>query len=200
MSSREAAMDPAESTLPHRWPHSPLHQLSDAGVFMVTSGTYQKRSHFHSAERLQLLTQTLLALAAGYSWNMQAWSVFSNHYHFIAASGQPQNLRRFISHLHTHTAAAVNRLDDTAGRKVWFQYWEKQVTFQKSFLARLNYVHQNAVHHGLVSRATLYPWCSAAWFERKTSTAFCQTVMRFPCDKIVVPDDFQVDGSRNDNA
>jgi len=189
-------MEPAESTIQsrHDWPHSPLHQLSEAGVFMVTSGTYQRLPHFRSAERLQLLTESLFELAAKYSWNLQAWAVFSNHYHFIAESSQPQNLKKFISHLHTQTAAAVNRLDDTAERKIWFQYWETRITFQKSFLARLNYVHQNAVRHGLVRTASSYPWCSAGWFERKASAAFCRMVMRFPCDKIVVPDEFELEG------
>ena len=189
-------MEPAESTIQsrHDWPHSPLHQLSEAGVFMVTSGTYQKLPHFRSAGRLQLLTESLFELAAKYSWNLQAWAVFSNHYHFIAESRQPRNLKKFVSHLHTQTAAAVNRLDDAAGRKIWFQYWETRITFQKSFLARLNYVHQNAVRHGLVRTASSYPWCSAGWFERKASAAFCRMVARFPCDKIVVPDEFELEG------
>jgi putative transposase len=195
-------MESAESTTQHRheWPHSPLHQLSEAGAFMVTSGTYKKLPHFHSAERLQLLTEALLELATKYSWNLQAWAVFPNHYHFISESKQPQNLRKFISHLHTQTASAVNRLDDTAGKKIWFQYWETRITFQKSFLARLSYVHQNAVHHGLVPRASLYPWCSAGWIERKASAAFCRMVMRFPCDKVVVPDEFEAGGTGNDET
>ena len=195
-------MEPTKSARQHLrdWPHSPLHQLSEAGVFMVTSGTYQKLPHFHSAERLQLLTEALLELAARYSWNLQTWAVFSNHYHFIAESTQPQTLRKFISHLHTQTAAAVNRLDDTAGRKIWFQYWETRITFQRSFLARLNYVHQNAVRHGLVRMASLYPWCSAGWFERKANAAFCRMVMRFPCDNLVVPDEFELNQARSEET
>ena len=35
----------------------------------------------------------------------------------------------------------------------------------KSYLARLNYVHQNPVKHGLVRVANQYRWCSAAWLE-----------------------------------
>jgi hypothetical protein len=30
--------------------------------------------------------------------------------------------------------------------------------------ARLHYVHQNAVKHGLVQQANQYRWCSAAWW------------------------------------
>jgi len=57
----------------------------------------------------------------------------------------------------------------------------------------LNYVHQNAIHHRLVRAATQYPWCSAAWFERKADRAFFNTVTKFTGKGIKVPDDFTVE-------
>jgi putative transposase len=73
---------------------------------------------------------------------------------------------------------------------VWDQYWDTHLTFQKSYLARLHYVHNNPVHHGLASIASAYPWCSAAWFERTASPSFVQTVYNFPSDGLNVQDDF----------
>ena len=55
--------------------------------------------------------------------------------------------------LHTRTASWVNRLDKTSSRKVWHNFWETKLTYQKSYLARLNYVHQNPVKHGLAAMA-----------------------------------------------
>jgi putative transposase len=71
------------------------------------------------------------------------------------------SLRVLLSLLHEKTAKWANRLDRAPGRKVWFNYRETRLTYQKSYLARLNYTHQNAVKHGLVAAAHLYPWCSA---------------------------------------
>ena len=51
-------------------------------------------------------------------------------------------------------------------------YWDTQITFQRSCLARLNYVRQNPVHHGVVHKASEYHWCSAAGFERSARAAF----------------------------
>jgi REP-associated tyrosine transposase len=73
-----------------------------------------------------------------------------------------------------------------------FQYWETHLTFQRSYFARLSYVHQNPVRHGLVRTASQYPWCSAGWFERKASPAFFKTIMGFLIDKLEIPDDFEV--------
>jgi len=64
------------------------------------------------------------------------------------------------------------------------------LTFERSWLARLNYVHQNPVKHGVVPVANQYPWCSAAWFERTASPAQVKTIYSFKTDRVNVYDDF----------
>ena len=161
------------------------------GAYMVTSGTYKKERFFREPRRLSLLHDKLLSLASQYGWTMQQWAVFSNHYHFVALSPEdPQSLRVWTSQLHTLTAREVNRLDGAPGRKVWYEYWETQLTYERSYLARLNYVLQNPVLHGLVRAAKSYQWCSAAWFEQQSDPAFFKTVSRFKIDRVKIPDDF----------
>ena len=95
-----------------------------------------------------------------------------------------------LSELHTETAKWINRLDATPGRKVWHNFRETKLTYQKSYLARLNYTHQNAVKHRLVLVASQYPWCSAAWFEQTASTAMVKSIYRFNTDRLDVADEF----------
>ena len=172
------------------WAHSPSHRLDTAGTYMVTAATYLKNPVFRSRKRLDLLLAHFQELITEYRIALQAWAIFPNHYHFVGGISDPARLHAFLQHFHSVTAAEINRLDGAPGRKVWFQFWDSQLTYQKSYLARLRYVHQNPVHHGLTQLAANYPWCSAAWFERKAPAAFRKTVLRFPCDKINVLDDF----------
>ena len=174
------------------WPHSPAHYLSPAGAVMVTAATYRKTPIFSSRARLDLLQRHLLQLADEYLAVLQAWAIFPNHYHFVAESADPKKLPVLIRHLHSLTARQVNELDATTGRKVWFQYWDSRLSFENSYFARLRYVHENPVHHGLVSVASNYPWCSAGWFERRAEPSFRKTILSFPCDTINVRDDFVV--------
>ena len=175
------------------WPHSPVHRLGEGGTFIVTCGTYRKEHFFRGAERLAMLHDSLLSLAGEYDWQLQAWAVFSNHYHFIGLSPRDSgSLATMIRRFHAVTALAVNRLDGVQGRRVWFQYYDTRLTYEKSYLARLRYVHENAVHHGLVREATAYPWCSAAWFERTADPAFRKTVHSFGNDRLNIQDDFSV--------
>jgi putative transposase len=177
------------------WPHAPLHRLAEAGTFMVTAGTYQKEPFVEGEERLKGLHGGLLKYAAKHDWRLEAWAMFPNHYHFIGHSPEGHDegaecLRRFLTDFHQHAAAWVNRLDVKIGRKVWHNFWETRLTYEKSFLARLNYVHQNAVKHCLVPVANQYPWCSAAWFERTATLAQIKTVYSFKTDRIRIADDY----------
>jgi len=173
------------------WHHSPLHQLGESGAYMVTAGTYQKKRLFSSDELLTMVQDSLFRIAAEYRWQLQAWAIMANHYHFVALpDGAPTSLANMVRRLHAQTATELNRKLATPGRKVWFQYWDTHLTFEKSYLARLNYVHNNPVHHGLVPAATAYQWCSAAWFERNAKPSFYRTVSNFKCDRLNVPDDF----------
>jgi putative transposase len=115
----------------------------------------------------------------------------SNHYHFVALSpDNPGSLRSMLGKLHGIIALRLNAEDGTIGRKVFYQYWDTHITFQRSYLARLNYVHQNPVYHGIVRKASEYHWCSATWFERSARSAFVKSVNRFKTDRVKVEDDF----------
>ncbi|WP_145084499.1 hypothetical protein [Aureliella helgolandensis] len=75
---------------------------------------------------------------------------------------------------------------------MWYNFRDTKLTYQKSYLARLNYVHQNAVRHGLVSVANQYRWSSAAWFERTARPAQVRTIYNLKTDCVRVQDDFNV--------
>ncbi len=167
------------------------------GTYIVTAGTLKKEHFFRDAAMLDLLETDLLAKAQAYQWQLEAWAVFSNHYHFVGhALEDAGTLRPLLSHLHADTAREVNRRDDKPGRQVWYNFWETALTYEKSYLARLNYVHQNAVKHGLVPVANQYRWCSAPWFERSATPAQIKTIYSFKTDNIRVVDDFDVLGVR----
>ncbi len=185
---------PASGRIP--WPHAPLHQLSLNGTYFVTAGTYHKALLFLGRERLDVLQRGLLAVTAESGWRLEAWAVLPNHYHFVAHSPGGEeggtSLTRLLAGLHERTAKWINRLDRTPERKVWHNFWETRLTYQRAYLARLRYTHQNAVKHGLVPVASQYPWCSAAWFERTARPAQVETVYSFPIDRIRVEDDFGI--------
>jgi putative transposase len=158
---------------------------------MVTGATLRKEHFFGSTQKLNLLQDELLTLAKKYEWQLEAWAVFVNHYHFLGRrNSDAQSLGEFLRHFHSNTSRKLNKLDHCMGRQTWHNFWDKKLTYERSYFARLNYVHQNAVKHGLVNLASNYPWCSAAWFERTVSPAVVKTIYSFKTDRLQIDDDY----------
>ena len=183
--------DPSQQPQTKDWPHAPVHRLSDHGIYIVTAGTLHKERLFKTKEKLDLVERRLLSLSKQHDWQLEAWAVLINHYHFVAR-GAPDStpMRDFLRELHSLTARDLNRMDGVEGRTVWHNFWDTRLTYQHAYLARLNYVHQNPVKHGLVLVANQYSWCSAAWFERAASPAQVKTIYRMKIDTVNVQDDF----------
>src|SRR5213075_1381894 len=147
---------------------------------------------FDSGAKLDLLRDTTFELAKNYALILQAWAFFPNHYHLVISFDQAAIAHGdFVRHLHRELATRLNRVDGTRGRRVMYEFCDTHLTSEKSWLARLNYVHQNAVKHGLVPVANQYPWCSARWFERFSSAAIVKSIYRFKIDRLRVGDDFE---------
>ena len=156
-----------------------------------TGATLHKQPLFDNPAKRDSLECALLSQTKANGWQLEAWAVFANHYHFVAR-GNPDStpLGSCLRGLHAHTAVELNQTDDAEGRTVWYNFWDTRLTYQHSYLARLNYTHQNAVKHKLVPVASQYPWCSAAWFERTASPAQVKTIYAMRIDQIQVPDDY----------
>ena len=174
-----------------RWLHSPPHIFVPNALYMVTGGTLHKIPIFSGNERLNMVQSVLIDTAEQLGWEIQAWALLPNHYHIIAfATESSEPLPGFIRRFHSITARKVNQMDKKTGRKVWFQYWDKLITYEKSYLARMNYVHNNPVKHGFADDPLMYPFCSASFFARKADPAFYRRVIAFPYNKLRIKDDF----------
>ena len=157
---------------------------------MITAGIYDKQSLLNTPAKRDMVLATLFACAEDYDCTLQAWAVMKNHYHFVAATEGAASLSLLTRKLHANTARELNRVDGAMGRRVWNEYWDTHLTYEKSWLARLHYVHTNPEHHETTTDAESYPWCSAAWFAATARRSFAETVYRFKTDRLSVHDDF----------
>ena len=173
------------------WPHAPPHYFTPHGTYIIIAATLHRKPLFDSSAKLDSFHYTTFELAKSYDLILQAWAFFPNHYHLVVSFENTKTTHRdFVRHLHRELTIRLNRIDTTPGRRVMYEFWDTHLTLEKSWLARLNYVHQNPVKHQLVSVANQYRWCSAAWFESNARSGFVKSVYSFKTDLIKVPDDF----------
>ncbi len=172
------------------WPHAPTHRLSRAGTYFVTVGTYNKQHILDTSQRLDVAQRGLFQMTERYGWQLQAWAVFSNHYHFVADSPPSveasETLPKMLQAFHSKLAVWLNKLDNKPERKVFQNSWDTHLQNQITLMTRLRYVHENAVHHDLVPVASQCPWCSAPWLQRSASPAQINTLNRFKIDQVQI--------------
>ena len=193
LTPKRTKSEPVEQQPTNRvsWHHAPLHLFEPNCNYMLTAATLHKEHHFRGADRLRYLESLLLEVYSEKGWEIRAWAVFSNHYHLIVRSPQDAcGLSSVVQRIHSQSSRWVNQLDGAPGRQVWFQYRDKCLTFEKSYFARLNYVTQNAVKHGLVERAVDYPFCSASYYEQNYSSAILRRLSSYKHDRVEEQDEY----------
>jgi putative transposase len=118
---------------PKDWPHAPVHRLSEYGLYFVTAGTLHKQHLFNTPPQRDLFERMLLSLAKARGWQLEAWAVFANHYHFVAR-GCPDSkpMGEFLRELHSRSAIELNKLAGIAGRTVWYNFRDTRLTYQYS--------------------------------------------------------------------
>ena len=171
--------------------HNPPHYFVPNAMYIVTGAILHNEHLLTESRRKEFVLQTLWERSSLLNWNLQAWAVLNNHYHFIAQA--PENamtLEKLIRQMHSITAIEINRWDNMPGRQVWFNYWDTCLTHERSYLARLHYVHMNPVKHRLTDNAINYPFCSYGWFVDQGDEALKQQVFAQPIDRVKIFDNF----------
>jgi len=173
------------------YPHNPPHYFLPNAMYMVTGAILHNQHLLNEDRKKQLVLGTLMRCSAMLDWNLEAWAISSNHYHFIAKAPEKVNtLSKLIRQLHSITAIQINKWDNTPGRQVWFNYWDSCLTYEKSYWARMHYVHMNPVKHELTDDASNYPYCSYSWFMERGDDELKEQVFKQPTDRLNIFDDF----------
>jgi len=174
-----------------RYRHRPAHRFQPHGAYIVTAGIYGKRHILSASELKSAVCANMAALAEQYGWQLQAWSVWSNHYHFVAlAPEDATTLKALTRTLHSQTAIAANRLHRTPGRRVWYQYWDSCIDSDRAYYERLKYVHLNPLKHGWEDEPEAYPFCSYGWFLDGAESATRKRVASAREENVQIYDDF----------
>jgi putative transposase len=118
-------MTDPHSSVPVDWPHAPVHRFSTRGSCMITAGTWQKGWLLNTPPKRDLVLSLLFEHAGSMGLQLQAWAILANHYHLIALVDEsPEKMRAWMKVFHNETSTALNELDATPGRTVWYQYWD----------------------------------------------------------------------------
>lgn len=114
-----------------------------------------------NSERMTECEEEILAVCQKHSSEIYAWCILPNHYHILLKTGEIKALRNEIGKFNGRSSLKWNNADDTRGRIVWRNCFERKMKSERHFYASLNYVLHNPVHHGYTERWQDWIWSSA---------------------------------------
>lgn len=147
-----------------RYPkHSPPHfDAATECQFILTATCYEhKKVIGGSLERMTECEKKILEICHKYEAEIYAWCVLPNHYHLLLKTDHTKEIRIDLGKFHGRSSYQWNLEDKERGRKVWHNCFERKMKSERHYFASLNYVLNNAVHHGYVDRWEDWIWSNA---------------------------------------
>jgi putative transposase len=149
--------------------HTPPHLEFEGFVsFIITAACYEHAQIVgKNPKRMADFEAEVLETCRKSSAKIFAWCILPNHYHILIRTDNIEQLRKEIKNLHGRTARFWNEEDNLQGRKVWFNYFDRDMRSNRHFWASLNYVNHNAVYHGYAQKWQDWTFSSAGNYLEK---------------------------------
>lgn len=146
--------------------HSPPHlKFEGTFSFIITAACYEHAPVIgKTIERIAECESEILNICKESEAEIFAWCILPNHYHILIRTEKIENLRKTIGRFHGKTSRLWNQQDNLQGRKVWFNFFDREMKSFRHFWATVNYIHHNPVKHGYVKKWQDWEFSSAKFF------------------------------------
>ncbi|MFA5669302.1 MAG: transposase [Balneolaceae bacterium] len=123
---------------------------------------------------------------------IHGWCLMTNHIHLVVSAKEGFSLSDILRDLKKHTAKIILadlEINNKESRRSWmlwmfrragnqnpnnqkYQFWRQdnrpiEITSNKFFNQKMEYIHYNPVKEGFCSQETEYPYSSALWYKEK---------------------------------
>jgi putative transposase len=87
-------------------------------------------------------------------------------------------LRKELGSIHGGSSFRWNGEDNARGRQVWHNCFERKMRSEGHYYASLNYVLNNAVNHGYVTKWEQWVWSNASDYLNEVGREKAETIWR----------------------
>lgn len=149
---------------------SRIHRYYVPGaVVFITQVVYQRIPVFSQAHFVELLRQNLYETKRHHPFSMLGYSFLPDHFHLMIRPTGESNFSAILHSLKPNFSKDYNALLGISGRMKFWQkgFWDHVIRDEDDLQRHLDYIHYNAVKHGLVQRPEDWPYSSyMAWQSR----------------------------------
>jgi putative transposase len=161
------------------------HRVCQAGVYFVTTDTWQRRPLFAKANAAEIVVDQLVQCRDRGFYELNAFVLMPDHLHVLLTPAMDATLEKVMQMIKGGSSFRIKR-DLQYQFPIWHAgFHDRWMRDQDEYEARLNYILQNPVVAKLVSSPTEYKWSSAtenwrmdpAQFEPRTSEVEAQEAL-----------------------
>ncbi len=175
-----------------RYKHNPPHLFVPDSKYFITASTLGKFKYLKTDAAKEAALKYLIESFEHFGWELEDWVILDNHIHLMAdAPKNAKTLRNVLNNFHKFTANWLSRNCIVKQREKYFHnYWDKCISYQKSYYARVNYIWHNPVKHGYVT--TPDNWKFGSYFYRLEDQGndIEEVKELYPIDKLEINDSF----------
>ncbi len=141
--------------------HGPPH-FNERHLYHVSAACYDHQSIVgETPDRMTDFEALLLGTLATDTEQVLAWCLLPNHYHCLVISSAIRRTVSALGKLHGKMSFTWNGEDNIRGRKCFHRCSDREIRSERHKWATLNYIHNNPVHHGYVTKWQNWPYSSA---------------------------------------
>ncbi len=176
-----------------KYKHNPPHLFIPDSKYFVTSSTYNRKRIFINDESKSQLLEYIKKSTEYCGWKLEDWVILDNHFHLmLEANERPGDLSKIIGNIHRFSAIWIkkNLIKFSTFEKIWYNYWDTCITYEKSYFARLNYIWFNPVKHRYVENPE--NWIHGSYYYRALNEkGYLSKIYKdYPFDKLNIEEDY----------
>jgi REP-associated tyrosine transposase len=149
-----------------------IRRVRQAGVYFVTTDTWQKRVLFAKAETARIVLEQLLSCRERGFYKLHAFVVMPDHLHVLLTPGETTTLEKAIQMIKGGAAFRI-RQEQHLQFPVWHAgFHDRWIRDVRKYQETKHYIEQNPVEAKLAERAADYAWSSADGRQPVDSSRF----------------------------
>jgi putative transposase len=149
-----------------------VRRVRQAGVYFVTSHTWQRRELFRQNDSAEIVVQQLLGCRDRGYYRLHAFVLMPNHFHILVTPGVETTLEKAVQMIKGGSAYRIR--EELAFRwPVWQPgFHDRWLRDAAEYHTRRNYILENPVKAKLAANPGEYAWSSANGKYSMDSCAF----------------------------
>jgi len=143
--------------------------IIEGAAYHVTSRTNAKIPAFENDLSRKVMLVTLEDAKEKYGFRLHNFCIMPNHIHLLITPGSGTNLSRIVQWIKTHSAKRWNRVNRSIDHLWGERFFSRQIKDLTDYLFVQNYIDQNPVKAGLVSKPQDWEDCGAYYLVNGVS-------------------------------